>query len=186
MILEVTSIANFICHVARCSDIVSEEQLKLLNFNLIQTLVCLYTEFWDINNVQLHKEYRQIKIDNNEIDSKIQKAIINSHFKLESFSSYFTKSLIIDVFPQDVNLNVKGVKYNLFCAFDPPIAWELSLEEHLTYVSSVTQSSMDEYFRQKSNFQAKYLKYNTMPLLSNNNLKNKQIDKLARNLCTWV
>ena len=76
MLLEITSISNFLVHVARCADIISEEQLILLNNNIIQTLKCFYTNFWDINDIHLHDKYRQINIVNNAIDIKIQKAII--------------------------------------------------------------------------------------------------------------
>ena len=185
MLLEITSISNFLVHVARCADIISEEQLILLNNNIIQTLKCFYTNFWDINDIHLHDKYRQINIVNNAIDIKLQKAIINAHFKLEYFSSYFTKNLVIKVQPGNVDLIVAGTKYNLFNYINPPLPWTIPLEKNLSFNSIYIQSAMDKFYREQNNFyKIKLTYYNTLPF-STSNIKIKQLDLLPRYLCTW-
>lgn len=188
MLMEIASIANFLTHIVRVADIISEQHLFLLNSNITQALINYYTNYWDSKNIDLYAKYRKIEINNHDnlVDIKLQKAIIDSYFDLSIFASYFQKGITINVYPGKVNITVTKTTYQLFTYLGPPKPWKLPLTRNCLYGSTDIQGLMDKIYRKQNSFLMMELNYfNTqqIPNLKEENLR--QFEILAKYITAW-
>ena len=186
--MEITSIANFLSHVVRIADVLSEQQLCLLKDNISQALTDSYTKYWDPKNIELYANYRKIEINvhDNLVDIKLQKAILDSYLDLSIFASYFQKGVIILVYPGEIKVQVTGTTYQLFSYLGPPKPWKLPITRNCLYASTEIQGIMDKWYRKKNGFLMIELHYfNTLPIPNMIEEKQTQFHMLAAYVAAW-
>lgn len=146
MKLEISSFANFIVHIARITEKISEEQLAYLNMNINDSLLSQFKNKWDVKNPSKYRDFRKIIIDSESIDPKLQNPIKHSHFDLCIFACYFAIKTEFIINPGEVYAIVNNHMYHIFHYMGPPIPWNINVRDD-TYISKNEKGVTDMLYR---------------------------------------
>ena len=146
MKMEISSLANFIVHIVRLSEKISEEQLKYLNMNINHSLLKQYTNKWDNKNPSHYRDFRKITLEYGSIDSKLVNPIKHSHFDLSIFATYVRIKTEFIINPGEVFAIVENKMFYIFHYMGPPIPWNIEIKDN-TKVSKNEEGVTDYLYR---------------------------------------
>ena len=184
MLLEIQSVANFLTHICRNADEISEQQLCLLKDNIKQALFSYLINHWDTNIGNQCKQFNiVIRKANTNVDAKIQHSILHSYIKLKTFANYFSKGLEIQISQGNVTIKSANLSFKLFSYLGPPIPWTMPICTKF-YYSKYSKGEVDKIYRKERNFKYIQLQYYDKHLLTEK-LQPNTVEYFIKFLISW-